>query len=244
MTHHAFKPVLLDLLRQAQISQHTFVQELTPAERTALGTPQLWAAKDHVAHMTFWRQRLVLALQALLRQAPQPKSEDFEKLNPIIFEEQRSRSWSAIMAESDHAYTDLIALADHLSEEDLTAFHRFDWIHEGEPLCTSFMGNCYEHTQNHLAQYFSDRKDLARALDTYEIWAKRVLEAGVPEILQGHVLYNLACFYATHSRLEKAWAPLQQAFTLYPHTREFALTDPDLVEFHLTQPEKGSMDTQ
>ena len=70
MTQHAFKPVLLDLLRQAQISQNTFMQELTPAERAAIGTPQLWAAKDHVAHMTFWRQRLVLNLQALLRQKP------------------------------------------------------------------------------------------------------------------------------------------------------------------------------
>ena len=241
MTQHAFKPVLLDLLRQAQISQNTFMQELTPAERAAIGTLQFWTAKDHVAHMTFWRQRLVLNLQALLRKAPQPKSEDFEQLNPLIFEQQRYRPWSDIIVESDQVYAELIALADQLSEEDLTVFNRFcfDWIHEGEPLYTAFMGNCYEHTQNHLAQYSVDRDDLEHALDTYEVWAKRVLEAGVPETLQGYVLYNLACFYATHSRLEKAWAPLQQAFTLYPETREFALTDSDLVELHLNQPEKG-----
>ena len=239
MTQSPFKPILLELLHQDQTSQKTFIQELTPAERAAIGTPQLWAAKDHVAHMTFWRQRLVLHLQALLRQEPQPKSEDFEQLNPLIFEQQRYRPWSVILVESDQVYAELIALADQLSEEDLTAFNRFDWMREGEPLYTSFMGNCYEHAQNHLAQYSVDRDDLERALDTYEIWAKRVLEAGVPETLKGYVLYNLACFYATHSRLEKAWAPLQQAFTLYPHTKEFALTDPDLVELHLNQPEKG-----
>ncbi len=237
MTQHAFKPVLLDLLRQAQISQNTFMQELPLAERTALGTPELWAAKDHVAHMTFWRQRLVLIVQAILRKAPHPTSEDFEELNPIIFEEQRSRSWSEIMTESDHVYADLIALTDQLAEEDLTAFHRFDWMDEGMPLYTSFMGNCYEHTQNHLAQYSVDRDDLERALDTYEAWAKRVLEAGVPETLQGYVFYNLACFYATHSRVEKASMPLQQAFTLYPHSRELALTDPDLVELRSNLPE-------
>ena len=239
MTQHAFKPILLDLLRQAQISQNTFMQELTAAERAAIGTPELWAAKDHVAHMTFWRQRLVLNLQALLRQQPQPKSEDFEQLNPVLFEQQRYRPWSEIIAESDQVYAELIALADQLSEEDLTAFNRFDWMHEGAPLYTSFMGNCYEHTQNHLAQYSVDRDDLERALDTYEVWAKRVLEAGVPETLQGYVLYNLACFYATHSRVEKASMPLQQAFALYPHSRELALTDPDLVELHLEQPEDG-----
>lgn len=237
MYHSAFKPVLLDLLRQAQISQNTFMQELPPAERAALGTPELWAAKDHVAHMTFWRQGFVSRLTALLRKAPQPASQDFEKLNPLIFEEQRDRSWSDISAESDHVYADLIALADRLSEEDLTATGRFDWMDEGMPLYTSFMGYCYEHSQNHLAQYCVDRNDLARALDTYEAWAKRVLEAGVPETLQGYVFYNLACFYATHGRLEKASMPLQQAFALYPHTRELALTDPDLVELRPNSPE-------
>lgn len=237
MTQHAFKPVLLDLLRQAQISQNTFMLELPLAEQTAIGTPELWAAKDHMAHMTFWRQRLVLSLQALLQKAPYPTSEDFEELNPIIFEEQRYRSWSDIIAESDHVYAELIALADQLSEKDLTAFHRFDWVHEGMPLYTSFMGNCYEHTQNHLAQYSVDRDDLEHALDTYKAGAKRVLEAGVPSTLQGYVYYNLACFYATHSRVEKASMPLQQAFTLFPSSRELALTDPDLIELRPNLPQ-------
>ena len=140
MTQPAFKPILIDLLRQAQISQNTFMQELPPAERAAIGTPHLWAAKDHVAHMTFWRQRLVLNLQALLRQKPPPPSEDFEQLNPIIFEQQRYRPWSDIIAESDQVYAELIALTDQLSEEDLTAFNRFDWMQEGMPLYTSLYG--------------------------------------------------------------------------------------------------------
>ena len=178
--------------------------------------------------MTFWRQRLVLTLQALLQKAPQPPSEDFEVLNPTIFEEQRSRSWLDISAEFDHVYADLIALAAQLSEEDLTAFNRFDWMHEGMPLYTSFMGNCYEHTHQ-LAQYSLDRGDLERALDTYEVWARESLRLGFRKPCKA-TSYNLACFYATHSRLEKASLPLQQAFTLYPHTRELALTYPDLIE--------------
>lgn len=232
MTHHAFKPILIDLLRQAQINQNTFVQELSPAELAAIGTPELWAAKDHVAHMTFWRQHLVLRLQALIRKEPQPTPEDFEKLNPIIFEEQRYRSWSDIMAESDQVYADLIVLTGQLTEEDLTDFHRFDWTHDGEPLYTAFMGDCYEHTQQHLAQYFLDRHDLERAIDTYEVWASKVVEADVPNPLKSFICYNLACFYATHSRLEQARPALQQAFALYPALREFALTDPDLVALH------------
>jgi hypothetical protein len=149
-------------------------------------------------------------------------------VNPLIFEEQRYRSWSAILSESDHSYADLIMLTEQLTDEDLTAWGRYDWVGDGMPLYISFMGNCYEHTQIHLAQYLLDRHESARALEIYEIWSNRVVEASVPETLKGYIFYNLACFYATHDQLEKASPALQQAFTLYPALREFALTDPDL----------------
>jgi len=55
--------------------------------------------------------------------------------------------------------------------------------------------------------------------------------------LKGYIFYNLACFYATHTRLEQAASALQQAFTLYPETREFARTDPDLAALRPHQPE-------
>ena len=237
MTQRAFKPVLLDLLQQAQISQNSFFQQLPPAELTAIGTPECWSAKDHVAHMTFWRQRLVLRLQAIIQQAPQPAFEDFEQLNPAIFEEYRYHSWSTLLSESDQAYAELVSLVSHLTEEDLTAFHRFDWNDNGMPLYTVFMGSCYEHTQIHLAQYLLDRHDFNHALETYEVWANRVVEAEVPEVLKGYIFYNLACFYASHSRLEQAASALQQAFTLYPASREFARTDPDLVALRPHQTE-------
>jgi DinB superfamily len=229
MTHHPFKPLLLDLLRQAQISQNAFFQQLLQAELVTSGTPDCWSAKDHVAHLTFWRQRLALRVQAIIGKEPQPPSDDFEQLNPVIFEEQRYRPWSVILAESDAVYAELIALSDQLTEEELTAFNRFNWTHEGAPLYSAFMGYCYEHTQQHLAQYSLDRHELERAIGTYEAWASRVIEAEVPELLKGSIFYNLACFYATHSRREQGWPALQQAFMLYPATREFALTDPDLV---------------
>ncbi|MGO8950420.1 MAG: TPR end-of-group domain-containing protein [Ktedonobacterales bacterium] len=229
MTHYPFKPLLLDLLRQAQISQNAFFQHLPADELVTSGTPDLWSAKDHVAHMTFWRQRLALKVQAIIRKEPQPESQDFEQLNPLIFEKQRHRPWSTIISESDQAYADLIACTEQLIEEDLTAWGRFDWTQDGEPLYIAYMGNCYDHTQGHLAQYFLDRNDLEGALEIYEVWARRVIEAQAPDTLKGYMLYNLACFYATHNQLEKARPALQQAFTLYPALREFALNDPDLV---------------
>jgi hypothetical protein len=215
-------------LRQSQINQNAFFQKVPSDELATIGRPDYWSAKDHVAHLTFWRRCLVLRLQALIAKAPQPTFENFEQLNPVIFEEQRYRPWPDILLESDQAYSELLTLTEQLTDEDLTAFQRFDWTHDGEPLYTAFMGYCYEHTQQHLAQYSLDRHDLERATDTFEFWANRVVEADVPHPLKGFIVYNLACYYATHGRLEQARPALQQAFTLYPALREFSLTDPDL----------------
>lgn len=229
MTTHPFKPILLDLLRQAHLAQDAFLQELNPTEYAAIGEPEYWSAKDHVAHMTFWLQRLVFKLTAILHHETPPGAEDFERLNPVVFEEQRERPWSDILAEAEQVYAAMVTHVEQLTEEDLTAFNRFDWIPDGWPLYTAFMGNCYEHAEQHLAQYYLDRHDPLRAISTYEAWASRVVEAEAPEFLKGYVLYNLACFYALHTQLEKASATLQQALTLAPHFKELSLTDPDLV---------------
>lgn len=228
MTDPAFKPLLLDLLRQAQASQQAFFAQLAPADLATSGEPERWSAKDHVAHLTFWRQRLALRLQAIVRQEPQPEAVAFEELNPRIFEQFRDTPWSTLLAESDQAYEELIALTAQLTEEDLTAPNRFDWVGDGMPLYTSFMGNCYEHAQIHLAQYLSERGEPERALQTYEEWANRVIAAQVPATLHGYVLYNLACYYAMHGQGDRALASLRQAFALWPATREFAQSDPDL----------------
>lgn len=230
MATHAFKLILLDLLQQAQRGENAFWQALDPAERAASGTPELWAAKDHVAHMTFWRQRLVQKLTAILQQQElPPDAQSYEQLNPIIFEEQCARPWSDTHAESEQVYAELLKLTGQLSEEDLTASGRFTWINEGEPLYIAFMGNCYEHAQEHLAQYCLDRHDLPQATQVRETWVERIVQSDAPGDLKGTVLYNLACFYALHEQLEKASRLLQESLTLAPRLKEWSLSDPDLV---------------
>ncbi|MBA2677793.1 MAG: ClbS/DfsB family four-helix bundle protein [Ktedonobacteraceae bacterium] len=228
MNAQPFQAFLLDLLRQAQISQNTFFQELPAGSLEIIGEPDSWSAKDHVAHLTFWRQRLTLRLQAHFRTAPQPKIDHFEQLNPIVFEENRYRAWLDILVESDQAYADLIEVTEQLSDEDLTASDRFDWMPDGMPLCLSFMGNCYEHTQIHLGYYFLERHDLARATNVYEVWTRNIVEAEVPRPLKGNILYNLACFYALNDQLEKAVTSLERALELAPELKEWSLKDSDL----------------
>ncbi len=52
MTAQPFKTIVLDLLQQSHLDEETFLQELDEIERTAIGTPELWPVKDHMAHRT------------------------------------------------------------------------------------------------------------------------------------------------------------------------------------------------
>ena len=147
----------------------------------------------------------------------------------MVFEEHKLHPWSALHAESERIYAELITLAEHLSEEDLTDSKRFASITGGSPLYTAFLGSCYEHDQEHLAQYYSDRHDLPRAIQIRERCANRVLQSEVPKWVKGWFLYNLACFYTQQNQLEQAAARLQEAVAFAPGLKERSQSDPDLV---------------
>ncbi len=230
MTAQPLKTLVLDLLQQGHLDEEAFLQELGETERTAIGTPERWSAKDHVAHRTFWHQDLILKVTAILQHQEIPPSEESDdQLNSMVFEKHKLRPWSALHAESERVYAELITLIERLSEEDLTVSHRFASITGGKPLYTAFLGSCYEHDQEHLVQYYSDRHDLPRAIEIREKYANRVIQAEVPAWVKGWFLYNLACFYAQQNQLEQAAARLQEALTLAPDLKEQSKSDPELV---------------
>ncbi|MGZ3625475.1 MAG: TPR end-of-group domain-containing protein [Ktedonobacteraceae bacterium] len=230
MTAQPFKTIVLGLLQQGHLDEEAFLQELNETERNVIGTPELWSAKDHMAHRTFWHQDLVLKVTAILRhQEVLPSTQDDDQINAIVFEEHKLHPWSTLHAESERVYAELITLAEHLSEEDLTDSKRFASITGGNPLYTAFLGSCYEHDQEHLAQYYFDRHGLPRAIQIRERCANRVLQSEVPKWVKGWFLYNLACFYAQQNQLEQAAARLQEALTLAPDLKERSKSDPGLV---------------
>ncbi len=230
MTAQPLKTIVLDLLQQGHRDEAACLQELGETERTAMGTLERWSAKDHMAHRTFWHQDLIGKVTAIgTHQEVPPGEESDDQINAMVFEEQKLHPWSALHAESERVYAELIQLIEQLSEADLTAPNRFASITGGSPLYTAFLGSCYEHDQEHLAQYYSDRHDLPQAIQIRERCANRVLQAEVPQWVKGWFLYNLACFYAQQNQLEKAAARLQEAVAFAPRLKERSQSDPDLV---------------
>ena len=79
-----FKTIVLDLLQQGHQDEETFLQGLTETERTAIGTPELWSSKDHIAHKIYWRRDFVQKLKAILQhQEIRSNEEDEEQLNSM-----------------------------------------------------------------------------------------------------------------------------------------------------------------
>ena len=224
------KTIVLGLLEQGHQDWEDFLQSLSDTERVGIGTPYLWAAKDHLAHQIFWHRDFVRRLTAIQQYQEIPDSEEDEDLlNSKNFEEHRFRLFSEIQTESVRVYTDLITSIEQLSEEDLTTPGRFPSISGERPLYATFLGGCYEHDQEHLAQYYSDRHNLPRATQIHEKCVSRIIEAEVPAWVKGSFLYNLACFYAQQNQLEQATARLQEAVVLAPDLKERSKSDPEFI---------------
>ncbi|GCE08403.1 TPR end-of-group domain-containing protein [Dictyobacter aurantiacus] len=228
MSTQPFKTLVLGLLQQGHRDEEVFVQSLSESERTASGTWERWAAKDHLSHRTFWCRNLIRKLTAVLQhQELAQDEEDEEQLNAQNFAQQQ-RPWSDILAESEQTYAELIALTEQLSEEDLATPNRFPWFMKERPLYVAFLGSCYEHEQEHLAQYYLDHDNLPRAIEIRERCADRILQTQVPDWIKGYFLYNLACFYTKLKQFDKASTLLQEALTLAPRLQELSQSDPEL----------------
>jgi tetratricopeptide (TPR) repeat protein len=233
----SLKTQLLDLLREAHTAHHAFIDSLTEAERTTAGTPERWAAKDIVAHLTSWQEHQGQRLAAMARGETPTSSDDYESFNQKTFEARRYRSWQEVIAELDRAFDTLIAHVQNLTDADLSDPQKAAWMH-GRPLWVPLAGDTYLHPQAHFADFYLKRGDLPRATQMQEAMVERMARFGDAKA-HGMALYNLACFYATSGQPTKALAILPEALRLDPSQVEWSKQDPDLVSLHEEPAYKG-----
>ncbi len=228
MEQPSLKPLLRDLLTFAQTAQATFVRELSEAERTAIGSSAHWSARDHVAHLTFWKQDDCVMLAALARSESPPSAGDTDMLNKRVFEEQRERSWEAILFDTQQVHAELLASVGRLSEDDLA---RTDWFPpagesenttpESQPLWDLMLSHGFWHPLEHLTQFYLERDEVLRATQVQHAWVDKVNQPEIPATLRGIGLATLASFYLGTSRPSSAQEPLRQALAFHPALAQF-----------------------
>lgn len=240
MSHKLLKPMLLDLLNATQAAQQKLITELSDTEREALGTAAHWSARDHVAHLTFWKRHLALTLAALACGETPPSKGDAQVLNAQVFERHRQRPWSDILLDSEQVHAELLASVERFTEEDLA---RTDWFPPedgdefpgGQPLWAAMLSkNGFWHPLEHFTQFYLDRNDVQRATEIQQAWADKMIQLEVPPVMRSIGLYILALFYATTKQEASAQEALDHAVALNPDPMMESYVLYNLAYFYVT----------
>jgi tetratricopeptide (TPR) repeat protein len=209
--------------------QEAFVATLTENERQADGTWERWSAKDLIAHITSWKSRRLITLDAIAGGEAVPVF-NMDETNARTWEEQQLRSWDDVLAEEARVVPALIAHVERLSGDDLTEHDRFPV--PSQPLAMLLIRNAYTHPLNHLTERATEAGDYERAIGL-QAEGTRALRTmtDYPE-LEAAARYNLACCYGLDGQPERAIPELRRALALNPAFVKNARQDPDLASLH------------
>jgi tetratricopeptide (TPR) repeat protein len=222
---------LMALLEDAQAAEIAFWDGLSNAERSARGTPDRWAAKDVMAHITVWKDRLTTRLEADDRDEVSERDVDFNEVNRQIFEANRERPWDDLLEYEAKVFSRLVAAVDALTDEAIEDAERFEWT-EGRPLWWRIGFDVYYHPLDHLSILHRDRGDRDLAQRSHERIAHGMRSLDDSDLWQGTITYNLACFYALDDQPRLALEKLSQALKLNPGLVDWSKEDSDLDSLH------------
>ncbi|HEY7126684.1 MAG TPA: tetratricopeptide repeat protein [Ktedonobacterales bacterium] len=230
---HTKRDALLEVIALARTRAQTLAEGYNAEARTAVGTVEVWAPKDHFVHVAVWTAYQARRIEASATGNPPPtKPAD----NDTVFLQHRDARWETIWADWMQALDETAAAVRRTSDEDLTALDP-----NGRSLFSLTLNNLYLHPISHLAQLYAERGDaasaeqvqqeavatMARLFSQGELYANTIYG----EIYAGAV-YELGCFYAKCGRSAEAIAQVREALAAHPKLADVAKADANLVSLH------------
>ncbi len=217
----ALRAGLIDNLRACRAAEREIFGALDPVTRDALGPDGGWSAKDHLAHLSAWRNRQATKMAAARegRDDPGTPTEEIDSTNAIYHAERADWTWDQVVADADATADALIAEIDAASDEALA----------DQKVLGPIMGDGPEHDLGHLGAIAAGvgMTDRVRALADR---TQAMLDSGQwPDRAAAFARYNLACFRALSGDLDGARALLRQALPADEELRTLAPTDDDLI---------------
>jgi len=226
----------------------TLWDALSDEERNAAGEIDQWAPKDHLAHATFWTERLVTQLQAATGGEPPGSIEDYQKTNdeeaatggeqPGSIEDYQKTNDGVYEANKDRSWEDVLAWATDVNHQLHTAFAAVSekMLQDipgpegtgGFQLWQNVAFTGGYHPMHHIADMYLERGDFQSAQSVQERVAEGLAALDDSDAWQGRTLYNLACFYALHDKSQRALTLLETAMKLSPNLIEWSKQDNDL----------------
>lgn len=103
-----------------------------------------WSAKDMLAHIMFWEQRLIAYVNGAKESLVQPDEDEqaaIDRINTEVLAANRDRPLAEVRAAFDASYQEALELAESMSAEDLA----------DEVLYNLLAGDTFEHYREHIA---------------------------------------------------------------------------------------------
>ncbi|HEY7851252.1 MAG TPA: ClbS/DfsB family four-helix bundle protein [Ktedonobacterales bacterium] len=130
---------------------------LTPQQWLAPRELGAWSARDVVAHLTYWLDRVVAEVDAVAqRKAPrQPTAglsdAEVDAANAQAAEAHRDETPPQTLGAFRRSYAQLVDLLQPLAWDDLAAVGRFEWLGQA-PLWRVVAEDTWEHFDEHLPE--------------------------------------------------------------------------------------------
>jgi hypothetical protein len=215
---------LLEVLDECRLRER---DELVPLIESDARSPG-WTYKDHLAHLSAWRDHAADVLRAARGAGPVPPAIGVEQLdteNARIYAASRDRSAADVVQDAFESYVRLAAELDACSDEVLRG------PRPDRPEMETWRvlpGNLETHVAMHLSQLHLEDGDFDAAENT-ELWAYDVSNrAATDAASRAGSVYNLGCFYARAGLAAPAVERFRTAFAGDLTLLEWARNDPDL----------------
>jgi tetratricopeptide (TPR) repeat protein len=214
---------LLEIIDLARDRERRLVDSLDADARTAVGTVERWAPKDHFAHIATWAAYQARRLEA--RRTGDTPTQPAD--NDAVFLERRDEPWETIWADLMRALDDNAAGVAQVSDEELTALNP-----NGRSLFSLTLNNTYLHPITHVAQLYEERGDVATAEQVQQEAVATMARLFGKGDQYANAVYSLGCYYALHGRSADAIAQVREALTVNPQLTDQIKEDVDLVSLH------------
>lgn len=200
-----------------------YAAQATPEIEAQTGTPEHWAPKDVLGHLSYWRGYTIRCLQAARRGEPIPEEGELDEVNQDVFERYKDQPWRDVLAELVRNYLVLVAILETFDESLLDQRDE-----RGTPFWRRVLGIECLHPLLHLCDLYHQADDHARALQVWEQGMEALAQITQDPKWHGTLQYNLACQQLFAGEREQATQTLAKAFSLRPSLRKWAEQDPDM----------------
>ena len=195
-----------------------------------------WTAKDHVAHLSAWREHASRVLETAQRGEELAEDFDIDTENARTYAMYRDQSAHDVLAAAGASYDLLLAAIDATTE---TVLQRERKGRPG-PVWRVVPGNGHTHVGEHVIQLQLEGGDDKAAEET-AVWVHGLDLLFTDVQSQAVADYNLACFYSRAGRAEEAIPLLRRSLEKgNASLAEWAREDADLNNIR-TRPEVSAL---